>query len=294
MELISHFNKFLSSIEPPQTYVSEASNGHMSLRTRLSSDSAIKGYIQDTFLSGSYARKTAVTPIKDVDVIVMLDINRQTTNPKHILTFLHRALRKDYPGKTRLQRRSIKVVLKYVRMDVVPAIFSNDRDDPIYIPDKLLQRWILTHPKGHIKLATELNEKTQGLFIPLVKAIKWWRNNKIPEETRPKSIILEAILSEVVKKYKIRSIPFGILTFFKYVIESYGIYSLFNIVPIINDPVLQGNNVAMEWTGNNFRQFIAATKRYYQITLKALDSPFKAKAVLSWRSLLGSKFPSNT
>jgi len=293
MELISHFDRFLSNIEPPLTYINEASVGHTTLRRRLISDDAIKDYIQDTFLSGSYARNTAVTPIKDVDVIITLNLDKQRNSPMNVLNYLHRTLRKYYPGKTIKQRRSIKVALKYIRMDVVPGIPSNGTNSPIYIPDRLLQRWILTHPKGHNQLATKLNEKNEDLFVPLVKAIKWWRNNKILKEARPKSIVMEAILTKTVNKYRINSIPTGILLFFKYVIDNYGVYFLFNIVPIIDDPVLQRNNVAIGWSVSDFTNFIMKTKKSYQIALKALNSPRKTESIGLWRVLLGSKFPSN-
>lgn len=160
MELTNHFKKFLSIIEPPQTYVEDASMGHNTLRDRLEADTGIAGYIIDTFLSGSYARNTATTPIKDVDVIVVLNLDIESYKPKDILVSLHKILNKYYPGRTIRQYRSIKVVLKYVKMDVVPAI-GLDSNSSLYIPEysPLQQRWILAHPKGHIELVTDLNKK---------------------------------------------------------------------------------------------------------------------------------------
>jgi len=75
LELTTHFSKFLSNIEPTYYQKSEASTGHETPRSRLRVDEDYREFFQDSFLSGSYGRDTAVRPINDVDVIVITNHN---------------------------------------------------------------------------------------------------------------------------------------------------------------------------------------------------------------------------
>lgn len=293
MELTNHFNKFLSNIEPPLTCVEDVSVGHTVLRGRLNTDDSIKNLIVETFLSGSYARNTAVTPIKDVDVIIVLNADKQKIMPKDLLIFLHKTLIKYYPNKTFRQHRSIKVSLKYVDMDIVPAISVSKNDSKLYIPEYRppFQKWILSDPKGHSEFVTSLNSKTEEMFVPLIKSIKWWRNFKMVKENYPKSILIETLLGQAVNKYKFNSIAGGILSFFRYMLENYSIYYLTNNMPIINDPALKENNLATEWENIKFRNFISIINIYYKIAYKAFYSPNESESKGSWQILLGPKFP---
>ena len=69
MELSSDFKDLLSSIQPGDQDVTDAKAAHEKVREQLRNDSEFKDAHKDTFLSGSYARHTAINDINDVDVI---------------------------------------------------------------------------------------------------------------------------------------------------------------------------------------------------------------------------------
>src|SRR5579872_5068963 len=69
VELASDFGKYLSLIEPDEDAVGAAKSAHEKVRERLRDDAETKDAHKDTFLSGSYARHTAIHDINDVDVI---------------------------------------------------------------------------------------------------------------------------------------------------------------------------------------------------------------------------------
>jgi len=71
MELDSYFRGLLKNIEPSSTAVSHAQNAHTNLRKNIQNDEELKDANPDTFLTGSYARQTAIKDIKDVDVILI-------------------------------------------------------------------------------------------------------------------------------------------------------------------------------------------------------------------------------
>ena len=75
MELAADFKALLSSIEPGDDNVANAKAAHEKVREQLRTDSEFKEAHKETFLSGSYARHTAINDINDVDVICVVDID---------------------------------------------------------------------------------------------------------------------------------------------------------------------------------------------------------------------------
>src|SRR5262245_5482890 len=75
MELNSYFRGLLSSIEPDTKAVKAAKCAHEELRSILQADEDVSEAEPDSYLSGSYARDTAIKNIKDVDIIVLLDVD---------------------------------------------------------------------------------------------------------------------------------------------------------------------------------------------------------------------------
>src|SRR4051812_30411139 len=89
--LVTYFEKLISNIQPSQERIEAVAEAHKALRTHLLEDADLKYPASDSFLSGSYARHTAVDPIKDVDVIVLLDHDQLgSANPQP------RAVLEDY------------------------------------------------------------------------------------------------------------------------------------------------------------------------------------------------------
>src|ERR1700732_2254805 len=135
MELVSDFKAFLASIQPPEGGVSAAQAAHEEVRELLRTDPESKDAHKDTFLSGSYARRTAINDINDVDVICILDIDRRITDAEVVLAWIVGILAKHYDNPKR-QGRSIGVKAHNgVWLDIVPATPQIDNDGPLWIPD---------------------------------------------------------------------------------------------------------------------------------------------------------------
>ena len=67
MSINDDFKTFLHDIEPSETTVNQISAAHRSLRNYLSSHEDYADVYIDSFLSGSYAKHTAIRPAKDDD-----------------------------------------------------------------------------------------------------------------------------------------------------------------------------------------------------------------------------------
>ena len=121
MDLAGHFQGLLSRIEPDQADVTKAKKSHEALRETLRKDGEIGKAHLDTYLSGSYARHTAINDIKDVDVICVLDIDKDVTAPIVVLRWLEAALG-NYCSDVRLQGRSTGITTTDgFCLDVVPG-----------------------------------------------------------------------------------------------------------------------------------------------------------------------------
>lgn len=166
------FEEFLQSLELTPKERDDAIRQHTNLRKELQD----RLDVGTTFLSGSYARSTAVRPLNDIDVFAVLkpndEINRDA-KPLAVLGKVQKALEEAYSGKTALvQSRSVNIEFSGtgIAYDVVPAF--EDRRDVYVIPDRDVDEWIETNPREHAKLSTEANEAANKKLKPLVKAIK--------------------------------------------------------------------------------------------------------------------------
>src|SRR5687768_5310971 len=117
------FENFLHALELHETEQTEASRQHINMREALQSQLGIA----DSFVTGSYARNTAVRPLNDIDIFLVLretaTVHRRLA-PRELLDSLGRTLRVIYPSKTSTQQsRSVNIEFSTTGFayDVVPA-----------------------------------------------------------------------------------------------------------------------------------------------------------------------------
>lgn len=169
---------FLQDLEISDALVKKASDQHTYLRTELQKRMATR----DNFLSGSYARSTAIRPLNDIDVFVVLDPTQhggpRGTTPERLLHEVQGVLDELYPNKEqpRLQTRSVNLEFSGtgIAYDVVPAFQDPYKPDVYYVPDRERKTWIPTNPRVHIQASTDANERAGKMLKPLIKAAKHW------------------------------------------------------------------------------------------------------------------------
>jgi len=291
MELESYFLGLLGNIEPSPAAVKKAKKAHEDLRAFLENDEEISKANPDTYLSGSYKRDTALNSIKDVDVILLIDLNHNATVPEVVIAWLQGALQKYY-AKVRLQGRSVQVITGTgFDLDVVPSVPLSHRDGPVWIPDRDVQQWVTTHPKGQIAFGEEKNNLTDGRYKPLVKIFKYWRDRLPTETARAKSYILESLVAEGLLSPP-QSYGGGVVGIFSLIYSSYFPHLNLNTVPRISDPGYPSVNVAKRWKLNEFSAFMREVDSALKISIAALNSEDKDQSVKLWRKLFGDKFKS--
>jgi tRNA nucleotidyltransferase (CCA-adding enzyme) len=142
VELAGDFKAFLSSLQPGDTDIAAAKAAHEKVREELRTDDESKEAHKDTFLSGSYARSTAINDINDVDVICVLDLDHRITEPEVCLAWIQAILARHYK-ETKRQGRSVGAsAAKGVWLDIVPATPVSADDGPLWILPARGNIWI--------------------------------------------------------------------------------------------------------------------------------------------------------
>jgi hypothetical protein len=288
LELAADFKAFVSSIQPGDTYVAAAKAAHEKVREQLRTDSESKEAHKDTFLSGSYARHTAIKDIKDVDIICILDIDHTITKPEIVLAWLEGILVRLY-GKAKRQGRSIGITGAYdVSLDIVPTSPISTDEGPLWLPDREVREWTKSHPKGQIAAAVDKNKITDGYYVQVVKLMKVWRDRLPTEACRVKSYILETLVYESIGYPS--SHAEAVVNVLEGIENTYSRYRNTKTVPFISDPGYSSANVAKRWSSDEFDAFMAQVKLYSVTARSAFDNSDESASRRLWRKLFGSQF----
>lgn len=215
--------EYLKKIEPTAAQKDGAKRSHSYLRDILCTGQ-FASRIKNSYLSGSYARDTAIAPLDDVDIIFVINpqawkigLLSSTPSPETVLRSFASAVRYRYPNSSiRTQRRSICLQLYHLDIDVVPAIEADSYGQMILVPDADTGCWIKSSPKLHADAATKVNQSRSGNFKPLVKLLKNWNSN-LPSTANFKSFIVETMAARLFEKVGIPSLEDGLLLFFDFV-----------------------------------------------------------------------------
>jgi len=217
------FDGVLAELEPTATQKDGAQRSHRYLRELLEGGK-IGLRIREHYLSGSYARDTAIQPLDDVDVVFVIDPTEWKTPffsshpaPGAILRTFVGAIRRRYKESSlRTQRRSVRLRLFHLDIDVVPAIADPKDPELIRIPDATENEWILSAPKKHTRRATEVNKLQRNLFKPLVKLLKGWNANLPEQAARMKSFAVETMAIRLFSDTNFSSLEEGTLLFWDF------------------------------------------------------------------------------
>lgn len=291
MELESYFNGLLQNIEPSPTAVECAQNAHKKLRTILENDEDIAEANPDTFLTGSYARHTAINDIKDVDIILLIEIDKDIdgSTPSNVIGWIHQILQKYYKH-TREQGRSVKVTTDSgFDLDIVSATLVSLSDGPVWIPDREAQEWVKTHPKGQIAFGIAKNKATNGYYKKLVKIMKHWKDRISNKIARPNSYIIETLVAESLISIP-QSYGQGVVDILESIYTKYSPNLITGKVPVISDPGYPSVNVAKRWEFGEFSAFMQEAKSAWSTASAALNERDINKSVKLWRVLFGEKF----
>lgn len=168
------FDQLIRGLELTEREQNEATRQSNVVRDNLRASLAI---VHD-FLSGSYRRRTAIRPLKDIDLVLVLDESKhrslRSEPPQKTLALVRDALARAYPNAKppRMQGRSVNIDFRGtdIGYDVVPAF--RQAEGGYLIPDRERGSWIRTDPERHRQACIAANQAAGNMLNPLIKMAK--------------------------------------------------------------------------------------------------------------------------
>jgi hypothetical protein len=292
-----YFQDLVNRVEPSESQKDGARRSHLHLRSELDSGK-MANRIVESYLSGSYARDTAIAPLDDVDVIFLIDPRYWQSelasvlgikpSPQQVLDTFANAIRYRYPNSSIFfQRRSIRLDLSHLSIDAVPALDAGG--GKILIGDADKDEWIVSAPKIHESNSSYVNKARKGLFKPLVKVLKFW-NAQLPSTAQFKSFAIETIAVRLFNSVDFDSLQKGFLLFLDFLAHvggestSYSWNSKFEISldwwsHVIPDAAGTGSNLGAGVSDDRRKRFMenAIVSRNRMIEAQNANSEYTAE-----------------
>ncbi|MGF7230306.1 SMODS domain-containing nucleotidyltransferase [Arachidicoccus sp.] len=162
--------------------------------------------------------------------------------------------------------------------------------EPLYIPNREAGLWEQTHPLEQIKWTRDKNKNTNGHYVNVVKALKWWRTLRLTDIKHPKGYPVEHMIGDCCPD-GLSGMAEGICNTLENIVSNYKYQRNNGMVPSLYDRGVPTHNVWKRISQDDFNSFYDSVCKYAKVAREALDAPSIKKQVDKWRELFGDKFP---
>lgn len=147
-------------------------------------------FIVGTLLSGSYKRHTASQPLKDVDVLIVVDLELYENAFERVLEACQKMQNTLNFNQCRPQGNSIGILWgdkdgPNIDVAVVRGLGKKRHGFQLASPEK--GRWEWTYPVQAKEAMATANKNAGGYLKPLVKLLKWWNGNEMVKAKKSKA-----------------------------------------------------------------------------------------------------------
>lgn len=310
MDIKGAFAIFNSRIIPSDATLAKAKQHCDFLKQILENDRELAP--KKFYYSGSYAKDTCISPLKDVDLAPHYPLemgqkeNGELYMPGIVLGKFFTRLQQTYSSRLTVRRQKRSIGIRFVDFDVelVPVFWDGNKDYMAYIPDREEKSWIKTSIPMHIDFLKkrDLSYRPYGKTIRLVKA--WKIQNAVPI----KGFALELLTVKALDKFG-TSAHFG-LNFYnviRYVAEKrfdeaiwFNDYVTSNQIHVqkapimIVDPVNPTNNVTDDITSGEKQRILDKFDHAFKQATWAIEAEERGdipSARERWRAVFGPDFP---
>lgn len=163
------------------------------------------------------------------------------------------------------------------------------RSEPLYIPDRDAKAWKPTDPLAQIAWTVDKNKNTNGHYINVVKALKWWHRIKLAEGMVPKGYPLEHLIGQTCPDV-ISGVGHGVTKALENIVQNYQLNKLIGTVPVLADHGVPEHNVFARLTATEFASFYDEVVKAAKVARNAFDAADKKASIEYWKQLFGDDF----
>ncbi|TLF56352.1 nucleotidyltransferase domain-containing protein [Nocardia cyriacigeorgica] len=249
------------------------------------------GFVHTSFLQGSFARKTMLKPLKDVDIVIVLKAEHWAAlsgpeGPQTAMDWFQAPVAKAWPDAKfdhgdKPSAKALRVTFADLdfTIDLVPAF--DDDDEFVLIGDRDQKCWEPSNTRRQGRVVSERNQDTKGRFVHQVREMKALvkSNNDLKFI---KGIVVESLAFAVID----RKMPD------KYAVADVLEHAQTAVLDQVLDPA-GDDDVTVKWTSAE-RQTAAST--FASLATQArealdLEQSDNDAALDVWHALFGDPFP---
>ncbi len=160
---------------------------------------------------------------------------------------------------------------------------------PLEIPDRELNSWQDTHPLAQIEWTIGKNAATNGHYVNVVKALKWWRKVNYTAPKYPKGYLLEHLIGQCCPD-GIGSVAEGVTRTLEKIRDDYRTYASLKTSPYLRDHGVD-QDVFRRVSGEEFAEFHGQVTEAAEVARRAYDEEDERESAELWRELFGDRFP---
>ena len=297
MKLEKHFNELINKISLNNTRKERISSSLSHLSSFLKENEYLKDVLIDFYTQGSYAINTCIKPSNgnDFDVDSVLELNsiklpEECQNPTDLINWISAQLKSDstYESKVKKHNRCVRIDYEGdFHLDIVPSIPYGYDSKIIHVPDRNLESWILSNPKGYVEWCKAVKQNSNFSFSRIVKMLKYWRDSSFGKSSRPSSILFTTLIGQNFDQNQSSTAETLIGTMNN--IKSY--LDLFDSRPVISNPSLKSEDLARDWADDNFTLFKNLLVSTIENCKSAFQEEDKEKCIDKWQKVFPD-FPS--
>ena len=290
-------------------------------------DALVTDFLQGSYRRSTLVRPIS-GKLADVDIIVVTKLDPTEWTAPRTLALFSLFAKEHYDGKYEVQGRSVRINLSGLSLDIVPTsapaeaeigvLSSIDVDEldeldgeslvekalrkradgaplwksaPLKIPDRDAKCWEETHPLAQIAWTREHNAASNGHYVNVIKALKWWRQEALKDLKRPKGYPLERAFAECFPSGAVGSVAEGLTLTMETFVTKFKAWRDLSLTPILADHGLPNQNVMKRIDGADFAALYDAVVDGATLARAALDATTVKASAEKWRELLGTRFP---
>ena len=265
----------------------------------------------------------------DVDIVLVTNLNPSHWTPAQVQERFCKVLDKypRYRGNYKRQGRSIGLSHGAVNLDLVVTAAPSEavkvllrsgdfgsaysleanptwslnralssgrqqwQNEPLLIPDRDANRWEETDPLAQIEWTHRKNARTNGHFVNVVKAVKWWWAQVSPSgHGIPKGYLIERLVGLHCPD-GIDSVAQGFTETLEAIRDTYAAAVAQGTTPFIQDVGIPANNVFKRVSSEQFRILHGAVNQCATHARTAYNDTQPDSSAAGWAAIFGSLFP---